>query len=528
MVKLYKNIYIYILKFIPIDFHPILRLVNKSWNSIIINKYSRINKLLKYADISLLQFISEQQNIVRFVLPNNMSSPYTILSLLEAGKYNRVDIMIWLKENSSTFDCCPPFQLKIGKLINKCSESALIWLIDNLFFPNSHSYNWFIKYGKKEHIELFLNNIIKKNIDKQSHIDLRILASMCGKINYFEYPNDEDYGCHDISIAIKTSNTHFVSKIDKYILNGNFCNFHWMEAIETNNIEILDYFYSKNIPVNLEFCSFKKQIEKSTLHWLIDHDVQSDSSIYISVISLPEWLECFEKLYKKGHHPNSSIFSEIFGSKYDIEQIKWLINHGAEILKGFYDEFSYNHIYYHKLLKNGNLNIFKYWHNIYYPNYVEKVNESIFFDLIMNSIMYYHRTDVLSYLLSQKYFENYTNRTLKTQSFFNHKILKMLLDNGWKPYMHSFFDVIDSGKYLSLELFNSLYPLDVFDFNTILKVLSILKAPSILWIKKYTKLILKCDYAYLDKSNLYYKVEKANFFETEYPISPQMESFENN
>ena len=116
----YKNIYLLLLSHIPRDFHPVLRLVNKKWNSVIQVKFSRPNKLLSYATTNLLEFIKQQPNVVKF----NNASPFTLLSVLEAGIHNRPDLMTWLKSNSETWNC-KYFALNGEKLLSKCSHGAI-------------------------------------------------------------------------------------------------------------------------------------------------------------------------------------------------------------------------------------------------------------------------------------------------------------------------------------------------------------------------------------------------------------------
>ena len=92
MDNCYKNIYRLLLSHIPRDFHPILRLVNKKWCSVITVKFCRPNKLLSCATIELLEFIQRQPNIVKFhtgleSAQQSKGSPFTLLSVLEAGRY---------------------------------------------------------------------------------------------------------------------------------------------------------------------------------------------------------------------------------------------------------------------------------------------------------------------------------------------------------------------------------------------------------------------------------------------------------
>ena len=97
--KCYKNIYIAILQFIPIDFHPVLRLVNSKFNRLISNKVCRLNRIMAYAEIDFLKFIRKQPNVRNFSMGSE-SSPYTLKSMLESGLYGRIDIMTWIKQNS--------------------------------------------------------------------------------------------------------------------------------------------------------------------------------------------------------------------------------------------------------------------------------------------------------------------------------------------------------------------------------------------------------------------------------------------
>lgn len=69
-----------VLKWVPLNFHPVLCLVNKKLNSVVENKYCWINCLMFDASIEFLEFILTRPNATKFVHPDTKNTrPYSLL-----------------------------------------------------------------------------------------------------------------------------------------------------------------------------------------------------------------------------------------------------------------------------------------------------------------------------------------------------------------------------------------------------------------------------------------------------------------
>ena len=285
--RCYKNIYLLVLAHIPIDFHPILRLVSKRWNRVIKNKFGCLNKLVKYATIELLEFISNQPNI---------TSGFTSLSLLYAGKYDRIDVMEWIKINGSPKYGC---SFEIVKILNKFSDRVLTFMIENFFVPNNETCEWLENYGSIQQINLFLDKIIKRRVPKQPYANLCGLAIKSGNMEYVNY--FESQGYHPRNPKHLAISSLSIEMIEKYVKREMTLNL-WTLAIATNSINLLDYLYNtyslttkmddvlnkiyfqsrteiSETTLKIYFQS-RTEISETTLDWVLAHGLKPHASIY--------------------------------------------------------------------------------------------------------------------------------------------------------------------------------------------------------------------------------------------------------
>ena len=80
---------------LPIDTHPILRLVCKRWKMLCTIR-CRINKLMCFADINLIKWILEQPNIVKWRY-RKQDVVFTSLSLKCALESDNFIVADWIK-----------------------------------------------------------------------------------------------------------------------------------------------------------------------------------------------------------------------------------------------------------------------------------------------------------------------------------------------------------------------------------------------------------------------------------------------
>ena len=180
--KCYRNIYLTILKFIPIDFHPVCRLVNSKFNRCVKNTVCRLNRIIPYANISLLKFIQTQPN----------AHSFTLYSTLQAGLYGRPDILVWLKQDSSTWGCHNYF-LDVEAILKSYTTENLCHAIKTIFVGNQYCCEFLMEYGSVQQIKLFLDLIGEGKIPDESKskvkellFALAILTADMSYINTFE------------------------------------------------------------------------------------------------------------------------------------------------------------------------------------------------------------------------------------------------------------------------------------------------------------------------------------------------------
>ena len=92
--------------FIPINYHPILRLVCKKWSALCHNKKCIINKIIPYATSTLLKWVLDQPNVHKWTHKKE-EVVYTCLSLKAALKYDNFEAVYWIKNNSIGWNMSP-------------------------------------------------------------------------------------------------------------------------------------------------------------------------------------------------------------------------------------------------------------------------------------------------------------------------------------------------------------------------------------------------------------------------------------
>ena len=435
--KCYKNIYIAILQFIPIDFHPVLRLVNSKFNRLISNKVCRLNRIMAYAEIDLLKFIQNQPNVHTFTMGKE-SSPYTLKSMLESGLHGRTDIMAWLKQNSKLwkYGSC---SLNVDAILKLYQDETLSSTISMLFIRNSNCCRFLLRRGSPKQVKLFLDLQIASGINPNSESNhlLHELAVLTGDMEYVKIfakfsQRNESVGKSAIkSLSIEMIDQHVEHKIS----NGL-----WLCALNTNCQTVINHIWNTRNFNNMYIPNYSSiKLSETTLNFLLSVDYNFyHSSIYSAIVDLPNYRTYFEKIYQLGHHPHIYIYAVVFGSEYAIDQINWLYEHGVDIKK--YDgndgdiEIYYDPVdYYDELFEVGTLKTFKFWHQLYYPKYVTVAGrgEETFIDHILVTAIKSHRIDIVDYILNQGYdlSKNYLNTALSFSTF---EMCQCLIGHGFE------------------------------------------------------------------------------------------------
>ena len=444
--KCYKNIYILILEFIPIDFHPVLRLVNKKFNNLISNKVCRLNRILPYTKISLLKFIRRQPNVRNFSV-GRKSSPYTMKSMLEAGLYGRIDIMTWMKQNSDMWKY-KQHNIDIESILMLYNDETLSFVINNLFICNRDCCNFLLEHGHPKQIKTFIDHQLKSGImlKNDEKCCLKSLAFLTGDMNYVKRCEtaDDRIDWHMMSGAVKSLSIEIIDKYVERTISREL----WLVALETNCMEVINHIWeTREIEDMHEKYYFRRELSETTLNFLLSiHHKFNHASIYNTVVHLPNYRECFEKIYQNGCYPAEYNYNKVFGSKFAIDQIKWLLQHDVTIfgydgnlgkdiasVKDDLDcniENSYESVeYYDQLFEVGTFNTFTFWHQLYYPKYVYE-DGSTFIDHILVNGIKHHRVDIVDYLLKQGYDldKNYLSIGLKYSTF---EMCQCLINNGF-------------------------------------------------------------------------------------------------
>lgn len=442
--KCYKNIYILIVQFVPIDFHPVLRLVNSKFNRVIANKVCRLNRIMPYAGVSLLQFIQTQPHVYNFTIGTE-SSPYTLKSMLQAGLYNRLDIMDWMKQNSEIWKSAQDY-LDVNSMLKLYTRETLTYMINTFFIYNTDCCEFLLEHGSNQQIKLFLDGQVDREFKGNEDVEylLHALAVLTGDkhyVNLFESEYGDECWCVKKS-AIRSLSIELIETYVEHNISYRL----WLVTLNTNCLEVIQHIWNtREIEYGYKVSHSDITLSETTLNFLLSVNYKfKHSYIYDTLIELPLYRDYFEKIYQTGGRPSSHNYNTIFKSKYGIDQIKWLYEHGVAIveydgnevmsnkdsydgnIESFYDEI----IYYDELFEVGSLEIFKFWHQLYYPKYV-LTDETTFIDHILVNSIKYHRIDIVDYILQQGYHldKNYLSTALNFSTF---EMCQCLIDHGYE------------------------------------------------------------------------------------------------
>lgn len=256
-IKLPSNIRKFIFDLIGENYFPLLRLVCKDWNQLLIDRNNRCSliTLVSTANLSLLKYLeyhkfTDYSNYLYFIslcestiLPDfkikqleylkSKGTPLNELCFNSAVKINDISTIKWLYDN-----LCPlPNNVLIQypdnnlyEIISQLEKYKIKIKFDSIFVPN------------------IPKNIIKEWISRPNLITRTELTYLVYRLGYEKYA----YVLYDSEIRNKLLFMSIIGNhwsLINYLINkcsAKLCSYMWFHPIKTKNIEMLNWFHEHN------------------------------------------------------------------------------------------------------------------------------------------------------------------------------------------------------------------------------------------------------------------------------------------
>ena len=481
-INCYRNIYQAVLKWIPLDFHPVLRLVNKKWNSVVKNKYCRINYLMSDAKIELLEFVLTQPNVIKFKHPDTKNtSPYSILSFCSASLSGRVDIMTWLKANSCQWNCLVREHKYFNSVASAIADSPVIsfkWFLDHALT----GYHW--RGGKyaNEELQDKIIHLVCQIGDKAKISLLRsIEAGFCvrdyvtiiesGHLEVIELFHPKNLTGNKTQCMLKAFESGNLEVI-KYIhsLRGIISSDCIIPAIRTNNLQILDYLYQHSPFDKFDWSEFPPDVTAQTFYWLFNKSIILTAETFNCIMSSPDWEELFEYLRQRGCLWDDGLYISVLKHNCrPIEMFKFLHDHGCP--------YELNLI--KAVVERGQLQCLEYCVKNMFG--VDKLSDNIKSDLVGIAVTN-GRLDCLKYLFGLGC-QGDTDLVKVALSKQNVAVCQLLLKQGYTLPWCALSSAVTSGRLENVQFVLSLIdkpPNCVYVWRTTIRIANLLKSSGVI------------------------------------------------